>query len=117
LLRKLRNNENLSRLAGKIISPLMFAHVRAAYPGMPVSEQNCKSHLAHMQHGKFSHKSLRKKRNWIPWRVNLLLILSTSSSLGLACDVQAIPSCLVVICGCTMALLEGSQRLREAFWR
>ncbi|GAX84568.1 hypothetical protein CEUSTIGMA_g11989.t1 [Chlamydomonas eustigma] len=35
------NNENLSRLAAKIISPLMFAHVRAAYPGMPVSEQNC----------------------------------------------------------------------------
>lgn len=37
----LRNNENLARLACKIISPLAFAHVRAAYPGMPVSEQNC----------------------------------------------------------------------------
>lgn len=36
-----RNNENLNRLALKIRSPLMFAHVRAAYPGMPVSEQNC----------------------------------------------------------------------------
>lgn len=36
-----RNNENLNRLAEKIVSPLMFAHVRAAYPGMPVSEQNC----------------------------------------------------------------------------
>ncbi|GLI58924.1 hypothetical protein VaNZ11_000709 [Volvox africanus] len=35
------NNENLSRLACKIVSPLVFAHVRAAYPGMPVSEQNC----------------------------------------------------------------------------
>ena len=23
------------------MSPLVFAHVRAAYPGMPVSEQNC----------------------------------------------------------------------------
>lgn len=36
-----RNNENLARLSSKIISPLVFAHVRAAYPGMPVSEQNC----------------------------------------------------------------------------
>lgn len=35
------NNENLSRLSRKIVSPLIFAHVRAAYPGMPVSEQNC----------------------------------------------------------------------------
>ena len=23
------------------MSPVIFAHVRAAYPGMPVSEQNC----------------------------------------------------------------------------
>lgn len=38
-----RNNENLARLALKIISPLLFAHVRAAYPGIPVSEQNCKA--------------------------------------------------------------------------
>jgi hypothetical protein len=36
-----RNNENLARLSRKIISPVIFAHVRAAYPGMPVSEQNC----------------------------------------------------------------------------
>jgi glutamine amidotransferase len=36
-----RNNENLGRLSCKITSPLVFAHVRAAYPGMPVSEQNC----------------------------------------------------------------------------
>ena len=36
-----RNNENLGRLSCKIVSPLVFAHVRAAYPGMPVSEQNC----------------------------------------------------------------------------
>ena len=35
-----RNNENLQRLSCKVVSPLMFAHVRAAYPGMPVSEQN-----------------------------------------------------------------------------
>ncbi|KAK9917148.1 hypothetical protein WJX75_001304 [Coccomyxa subellipsoidea] len=35
------NNENLGRLSCKIISPLVFAHVRAAMPGMPVSEQNC----------------------------------------------------------------------------
>ena len=33
------NNENLARLAAKIVSPVIFAHVRAAYPGMPVSEQ------------------------------------------------------------------------------
>lgn len=36
-----RNNDNLGRLSCKIVSPLIFAHVRAAYPGMPVSEQNC----------------------------------------------------------------------------
>ena len=35
------NNENLNRLAMKLESGLIFAHVRAAYPGMPVSEQNC----------------------------------------------------------------------------
>ncbi|GBF92924.1 hypothetical protein Rsub_05760 [Raphidocelis subcapitata] len=35
------NNENLARLSTKIVSPVIFAHVRAAYPGMPVSEQNC----------------------------------------------------------------------------
>ncbi|UPQ99188.1 peptidase family M20/M25/M40 protein [Chloropicon primus] len=35
------NNPNLARLAEKVESPLVFAHVRAAYPGMPVSEQNC----------------------------------------------------------------------------
>lgn len=34
------NNENLLLLSSKICSPLIFAHVRAAYPGMPVSEQN-----------------------------------------------------------------------------
>ena len=36
-----RNNDNLTRLSLKISSSLIFAHVRAAYPGMPVSEQNC----------------------------------------------------------------------------
>ncbi|KAI8105103.1 hypothetical protein M9435_000274 [Picochlorum sp. BPE23] len=35
------NNDNLNRLAMKLKSGLIFAHVRAAYPGMPVSEQNC----------------------------------------------------------------------------
>ena len=35
------NNDNLNRLATKLESGLIFAHVRAAYPGMPVSEQNC----------------------------------------------------------------------------
>ena len=33
--------QNLARLASKIMSPTIFAHVRAAYPGMPVSENNC----------------------------------------------------------------------------
>lgn len=31
---------NVAQLARKIASPLIFAHVRAAYPGMPVSQQN-----------------------------------------------------------------------------
>eukprot|EP00898_Chlorokybus_atmophyticus_P006552 jgi/Chlat1/6899/Chrsp52S06578 len=35
------NNENLKRLANKIYAPVIFAHVRAAYPGIPVTEQNC----------------------------------------------------------------------------
>lgn len=35
------NNENLNRLSTKLESGVIFAHVRAAYPGMPVSEQNC----------------------------------------------------------------------------
>ncbi|EFN55103.1 hypothetical protein CHLNCDRAFT_24322, partial [Chlorella variabilis] len=35
------NNDNLNRLATKLESGVIFAHVRAAYPGMPVSEANC----------------------------------------------------------------------------
>ncbi|GJP84513.1 hypothetical protein CLOP_g14576 [Closterium sp. NIES-67] len=35
------NNGNLERLANKIISPLIFAHVRAAYPGIAVNDSNC----------------------------------------------------------------------------
>ena len=45
-----RNNENLGRLSCKITSPLVFAHVRAAYPGMPVSEQNCHPFQVRLQH-------------------------------------------------------------------
>ncbi len=32
---------NLKRLATKVSSHLIFAHVRAAYPGMMVTEANC----------------------------------------------------------------------------
>ena len=50
-----RNNENLGRLSCKLVSPLVFAHVRAAYPGMPVSEENCHpfqfSHYMWMHNG------------------------------------------------------------------
>ena len=35
------SNRNLHRLAEKITSPCIFAHVRAASPGMVVSEINC----------------------------------------------------------------------------
>jgi glutamine amidotransferase len=35
------NNRNLQSLAGHVSSPLFFAHVRAASPGMRVSEENC----------------------------------------------------------------------------
>lgn len=35
------SNENLRRLAPHIASPCFFAHVRAASPGMRVSEENC----------------------------------------------------------------------------
>ena len=35
------NNCNLTKLCEKIESSLLFAHVRAAYPGIPVSETNC----------------------------------------------------------------------------
>lgn len=37
------NNHNLERLANTIVSPLIFAHVRAAYPGIPVSDSNCQA--------------------------------------------------------------------------
>jgi glutamine amidotransferase len=40
---------NLKRIALKVVSPLIFAHVRAAYPGMLVTEANC--HPFH--HGRF----------------------------------------------------------------
>jgi len=35
------SNRNLRRLADKIRSPLFFAHVRAATPGLAVNEANC----------------------------------------------------------------------------
>ena len=35
------SNQNLRRLAEHVKSPCFFAHVRAASPGMQVSEQNC----------------------------------------------------------------------------
>lgn len=35
------NNRNLHRLAEKVVSPCVFAHVRAATPGMLVCEANC----------------------------------------------------------------------------
>jgi glutamine amidotransferase len=35
------NNANLRRLAEKIVSPLIFAHIRAASPGSPTNETNC----------------------------------------------------------------------------
>lgn len=42
-------NQNLRRLAGHIRSPCFFAHVRAASPGMRVSEENCHP----FQHGPY----------------------------------------------------------------
>ncbi len=35
------NNANLHRLADHIVSTLLFAHVRAASPGLPTNEANC----------------------------------------------------------------------------
>ena len=35
------NSQNLDRLAKKVVSPLFFAHVRAAGPGMAVNESCC----------------------------------------------------------------------------
>lgn len=35
------NNTNLRKLCEKVESGLLFAHVRAAYPGIPVAETNC----------------------------------------------------------------------------
>ncbi len=46
---RMRNNLNLKRIALKVMSPLIFAHVRAAFPGMLVTEANC--HPFH--HGRF----------------------------------------------------------------
>jgi glutamine amidotransferase len=50
------SNRNLRRLAEKILSPLIFAHVRAASSGMSVNELNCHpfqhSHLMWMHNGR-----------------------------------------------------------------
>jgi ergothioneine biosynthesis protein EgtC len=43
------SNENLRRLAPHVASPCFFAHVRAASPGMRVSEANCHP----FQHGRY----------------------------------------------------------------
>lgn len=43
------SSRNLHRLAEKIVTPRLFAHVRAASPGMLVSEPNCHP----FQHGRY----------------------------------------------------------------
>ncbi len=43
------SNENLQRLSDHIKSPCFFAHIRAASPGMKVSESNCHP----FQHGRY----------------------------------------------------------------
>lgn len=49
------SNRNLMRIADGILSPLIFAHVRAATPGLTVSELNCHpfsyKHLMWMHNG------------------------------------------------------------------
>eukprot|EP00123_Amoebidium_parasiticum_P016955 comp23657_c0_seq1/m.40423 comp23657_c0_seq1/g.40423 ORF comp23657_c0_seq1/g.40423 comp23657_c0_seq1/m.40423 type:complete len:1229 (-) comp23657_c0_seq1:226-3912(-) len=47
------NNDNLRNLTIKIISPLVFAHVRAATPGQGVNESNC--HPFHSGRYMFMH--------------------------------------------------------------
>jgi predicted glutamine amidotransferase len=35
------SNRNLTNLASKVRSPLIFAHIRAATPGSSITEDNC----------------------------------------------------------------------------
>jgi glutamine amidotransferase len=60
------NNLNLTRLAEKIRSPLVFAHVRASTAGFPSSESNCHpwqyGRLMWMHNGNISGFTLIKRR-------------------------------------------------------
>ncbi|RMZ55212.1 hypothetical protein APUTEX25_005490 [Auxenochlorella protothecoides] len=69
------NNENLNRLATKIESRLVFAHVRAAYPGMPVSEQNCHP----FQWGRFLFMHNGVVAGFMQVRRHLLALLSDAA--------------------------------------
>jgi len=66
------NNLNLTRLAEKVESPLFFAHVRAASPGLYASEQNCHpfafAHFLWMHNGTLA--------GWKFWRRTLLNLLT-----------------------------------------
>lgn len=63
------SNRNLRRLADKIVSPLVFAHIRAASPEFPVNELNCHPfyyhHLMWMHNGRIDNflKIKRPLRN------------------------------------------------------
>lgn len=63
-------NRNLMRLASKVDSPLLFAHIRAASPGMMVSEANCHpfqyGNMLWMHNGKI-HDFFRIKRRLRRW--------------------------------------------------
>lgn len=62
------SNRNLRRVSDKIVSPLIFAHVRAASRGLPVSEFNCHPfqyrHMMWMHNGRIDNfvKIKRKLR-------------------------------------------------------
>ncbi|KAI9138656.1 nucleophile aminohydrolase [Paraphysoderma sedebokerense] len=79
------NNLNLIRLAEKVKSPLLFAHVRAASSGFPISESNCHpwqyGNLMWMHNGYVSGFSKIKRRlqNTLPDPIFHSILGSTDS--------------------------------------
>lgn len=69
------HNRNLQRLASKIHSNLIFAHVRAASPGSPVVETNCHP----FQFGRFMFMHNGGVANFSKIKRQLLARLSMSS--------------------------------------
>ena len=105
------SNRNLHRIADGILSPLIFAHIRAATPGLAVSEFNCHpfsyKHLMWMHNGHVESFNLirREVREKLPDSLYNMMQGTTDSEHAFALFLSFLPEDLTY---------EGPGPLQEA---